>query len=89
MSLRRHYKRDVLDASLGRILKNWMAGKNPPANGRALLLQTAMKASTPKAPRISFVISLLFGSDFIDPYSNDCFLIATTFSFKPGLLGVL
>ena len=89
MSLRRQYKKDTLDASLGRILKNWMAGKNPPANGRTRLLQAAAQASTPKAPRISFVVSSFLGNGFVEPYSNDRFLIATTFSFRPGLLGVL
>lgn len=89
MSLRKHYHMNILDASLGRILKNWVAGRNPPAGGRARLLQTAALASTPKASILFSIVSFFLGGDFIEPHSNDRFLIATTSSFRPGLLGLL
>jgi hypothetical protein len=91
MSLRNHDGIDILDVSLKHILKNWIGRSQPPANGRARLLNEAMRtprrASHPKVSKFSGLVSMTLNENFLQLYLES-FKKSPYYSLQPGSMNL-
>ena len=85
MSSRKNIDFDSLDLSLKRSLKNWVARKQPPANGRARLLHTAAQDSSPKTSIISGMVYIALNENISELYLER-FKTSPLYSLQPGSL---
>jgi hypothetical protein len=87
MSSHKKLDNNTLDLSLRRSLKNWVARKQPPEEGKARLLRAAAQESSPKASKMTGMMYLAFNDNISDIYLER-FRISPLYSLQPGSLGL-
>jgi hypothetical protein len=89
MSSHSTHNKDISDLSLRNSLKNWVAGKHPPANSKTRLLSAAAAAQKerPKVSIISGMVYIALNDNFSDLYLQR-FKVSPLYSLQPGSLGL-
>jgi hypothetical protein len=85
MSSHKKLDYNTLDLSLRRSLKNWVASKQPPSDGKERLLRAATKEPSPK---VSFMDGLIYiaMNDQLNELYLERFKISPIYSPQPGSL---
>lgn len=81
MSLPKMAGQNTIDLSLRRTLQNWVERKQPPADGKARLLQAARSADLYQRRRINFISFVL--SERQDPDYVEKIRRTPLYSFQP------
>ncbi len=76
-----------LDITLRRSLKNWVASKQPPPDGKERLLRAAEQESKPKASFISAMVYIAL-SDQLGELYLERFRVSPFYSLQPGSISL-
>ena len=91
MSLRRKMDDDLIDLGLKHALKNWASRSQPPAGGKARLINAAMHTkksfSKNRVAKLSGFVSMSLHENFIEIYLES-FKNTPYYSLQPGSIGL-